>query len=146
MNLAGQPNFAIIFQSASRLTVKWFGKVDKGHVEVYILFLAFFLKLSCCQDHVYCSLSFLNPYGLYGRSPDCLRCSYNRFSRTLARIFPVTDNKEMPRWLSQTWGFPFLLNRWIIVAPLNSWGVASFLHIMWNNSVSFSATGWPPAL
>ena len=45
----------------------------------------------------------------------------------------------MPRWLSQTWGFPFLLNRWIIVASLNAWGMASFLHIIWNNSVSFSA-------
>ena len=52
----------------------------------------------------------------------------------------------MPRWLSQTWGFPFFLNRWIIVASLNSWGMASFLHIMWNNSVSLSATGGSPAL
>ena len=50
MNLAGQLNFAIIFQC--------FGKVDKGHVEVHILFLAFFLKLSCCKDHVYCSSVF----------------------------------------------------------------------------------------
>ena len=91
-------------------------------------------------------LSFLNPHWLSGRSPDCSRCSFNRFSRTLARIFPATDNKEMPRWLSQTWGFPFLLNRWIIVATLNSWVMATFLHTMWNNSVSFSATGGPPAL
>ena len=39
--------------------VKCFGKVDKGHVEVHILFLAFLLKLSCCEDHVYCSSVFL---------------------------------------------------------------------------------------
>ena len=38
--------------------VKCFGKVDNGHVEVHILFLAFFLKLSCCKDHVYCSSVF----------------------------------------------------------------------------------------
>ena len=44
------------------------------------------------------------------------------------------------------WGFPFRLNRWIIDASLNSWGMASFLDIMWNNSVIFFATGVPPAL
>ena len=38
----------------------------------------------------------------------------------------------MPRWLSHNRGFPFRLNRWIIDAFLNSWGMASFLHIMWN--------------
>ena len=58
MNLAEQPNFAILFQSPSRLTVKCFGKVDKGHVEVHILFLAFFLKMSCFKNHVYCSSVF----------------------------------------------------------------------------------------
>ena len=38
--------------------VKCFGKVDKGHVEVHILFLTFFLKLPCCKDYVYCSSVF----------------------------------------------------------------------------------------
>ena len=80
------------------------------------------------------SLSFLNPHWLSGRSPDCSRCSFSRLSRTLARTFPATDNKEMPRWLSHNWGFPFRLNRWIIDASLNSWGMSSFLHIMWNYS------------
>ena len=42
-------------------------------------------------------LSFLNAHGLSGRSPDCSRCSFNHFSRTLARIFPAIDNKEMLR-------------------------------------------------
>ena len=79
--------------------VKCFGKVDKGHVEVHMLFLAFFLKLSCCKNHVCCSyvFFFLNPHWLSGRSSDCSRYSFNRFSRTLARIFPAIDNKEMPR-------------------------------------------------
>ena len=77
--------------------------------------------------------SFLNTHWPSGRSTDCSRWSFNRFSRTLARIFLAIDNKEMTRWLSQTWGFPFLLNRWIIVASLNFWGMASFLHIMWDN-------------
>ena len=44
--------------------VKCFGKVDKGHVEVHILFLAFFLKLSCCEDHVYCSSVLADAMGL----------------------------------------------------------------------------------
>ena len=37
-------------------------------------------------------LSFLNPHWLSGRSPDCSRCSFKRFSRTLARIYPEIDN------------------------------------------------------
>ena len=53
--MAGQTNFAIIFQSPSRLTVKCLSKVDKSNLEVHRLFLAFFLKLSCCEDHVSCS-------------------------------------------------------------------------------------------
>ena len=35
--------------------IKCFGKVNKGHVEVHVLFLAFLLKLPCCDDHVNCS-------------------------------------------------------------------------------------------
>ena len=45
MNLAGQPNFAIILQSPSWLTVS----------NALIMFLAFLLKLSCCEDHFSCS-------------------------------------------------------------------------------------------
>ena len=37
-------------------------------------------------------LFFLNPHWLSGRSPGRSRCSFNRFSRTLARIFPAIDN------------------------------------------------------
>ena len=80
--------------------VKCFGKVDKGHVEVHILFLVNLLKLSCCEDRVNCSSGFLNPHWLSGRRPDCSRCSFNQFSRTLARIFPAIDNKDISRWLS----------------------------------------------
>ena len=42
-------------KSLTAVCVKCFGKVDKCHVEVHILFLAFLLKLSCCEDHAYCS-------------------------------------------------------------------------------------------
>ena len=82
-------------------------------------------------------LSFLNPHWIFGRSPDCSRCSISQLSRTLPRTFPAIDNEEMPRWLSHNWGFPLRLNRWKIDASLNSWRMASFLHIMWNNSVIF---------
>ena len=78
-------------------------------------------------------LSFQNPHWLSCRSPDWSRCSFSRLSRTFARTFPAIYNKEMPRWLSNNWGFPFHLNRWIIDASSNSCGMASFLHIMWNN-------------
>ena len=43
INLAGQPNVAIIFPS--RLTVKSFDTVDKGHVEVRILYVVFLLEM-----------------------------------------------------------------------------------------------------
>ena len=49
MNLVGQPNFAIIFQRPSRLTV------SNVLVEVHVLSLAFHLKLPCSEDHVDCS-------------------------------------------------------------------------------------------
>ena len=147
MNLAGQPNFAIIFQSPSRLTVSN-ALVRSTKVMYRSTFCSWHFSWSCRAVKImsFVPLFFLNPHWLSGRRPDHSRCSFNRFSRTLARFFPAIDNKQMPRWLSQTWGFPFLLNRWIIVASLDSWGMASFLHIMWNNSVSFSATGGPPAL
>ena len=147
MNLAGQPNFAIIFQSPSRLTVSN-ALVRSTKVMKRSTFCSWHFSWSCRAVKIMSivPLSFLDPHWLSGRSPDCSRCSFNRFSRTLARIFPAIDNKEMPRWLSQNWGFSFLLNRWLIVASLNSWGMASFLPIMWNNSVSFSATWGPPAL
>ena len=133
MNLAGQPNLAIIFQSPSRLTVSN-ALVRSTKVMWRSTFCSWHFSWSYRAVKIMSivPLPFLNPHWLSGRSPDCSMRSFNRFSRTLARIFPAIDNKEMPRWLSQTWGFHFLLNRWIIVASLNSWGTATFLHIMWN--------------
>ena len=82
-------------------------------------------------------LSFLNPHGFLVEALTVQGVhSFIRFSRSVVRIFPAIDNKEIPQWLSQTWGFSFRLNRLIAVASLNSWGMASFPHIMWNNSVS----------
>ena len=40
---------------------KCFGVIDKGHVEVHILFLTIVLKCTCCKDHVYCSSVFPGP-------------------------------------------------------------------------------------
>ena len=34
--------------------VKYIGKVDKGHIAVHILFLAFLVELRICKDHIYC--------------------------------------------------------------------------------------------
>ena len=71
--------------------VKCFGEVDKGHVEV--TFCSWHFSCSCRAVEVMSivPLFFLNPHWLSGRSPDRSRCSFNRFSRTLARIFPATD-------------------------------------------------------
>ena len=58
---------------------KCFDKVDNGHVEVHILFLAFILELPCYKDHVCCS-SKLPESTLYLGSPRtagvqaCMRC------------------------------------------------------------------------
>lgn len=35
-------------------SVKGFCKIKKGGVEVYVLFLVFFLELFSCKDYVYC--------------------------------------------------------------------------------------------
>ena len=107
--LAGQPNFAIIFQSPSRLTVSN-ALVRSTKVMWRSTFCSWHFSWSCHAVKIMSvvPLSYLNPHWLYGRSPDCSRRSFNRFSRTLARILPAIDNKEMPRWLSQTRiPFPF---------------------------------------
>ena len=147
MNLVEQPNFAIIFQRPSRLTVSN-ALVRSTKVIQRSMLCSWHFSWSCLAMKIMSVVppSFLYPHWLSGRSPDCSRCSFSRLSRTLARTFPAIDNKEMPRWLAHKWGFPFRLNRWIIDASLNSRRMASFLRIMWNNSVIFFATGVPPAL
>ena len=53
MNVLGQLNFPMIFQSPSRLTVsKNHGHINKGRVEVAVLFHTFFLKLTGSKYHV----------------------------------------------------------------------------------------------
>ena len=126
--------------------IKCFDKVNKGHVEAMLCSWHFSWSCLAVKIMSFVPLFILNPHWLSGRRPDCSRCSFSRLSRTLARTFLAIDNKEMPRWLSHNWGFTFRLNRWIIDASLNFWGMASFLHIMWNNSVIFFATGVSPAL
>ena len=92
INLAGQPNFAIIFtKSLTTDCVKCFGKVDKGHVEVHNRSWHFSWSCRAIKIMSIVPLFFLNPHWLSGRSPDRSRCSFNRFSRTPARIFPAID-------------------------------------------------------
>ena len=101
-------------------------------------------------------LSFLNPHWLFDRSPACSRRSFSRLSRTLARTFPAIDNKEMPRWLSHNWGFPFRLNRWRILeflrdgffSPHNvkyllcNWSSSCFLYLSIYCIWSWSLARW----
>ena len=55
MNLGGQPNLAIIFQSPSRLTVsKALVRSTNVMYRSTFSFLTSLLKLPCCEDHVYC--------------------------------------------------------------------------------------------
>ena len=110
LNLAGQPNFAIILQSPSRLTVSN-ALVRSTKVMLTSKFCSMHFYWSCLAEIMSSvPLSFPNPHWLYGRSPDCSKCLFNRFSRTLTMLYPAIDNKEMPRWLSQTW-FSYRLNR-----------------------------------
>ena len=97
--------------------VESFDEIDKGHVEVHILFLAFVFELPCCKDYVYCSSVIPIPHWLSDRRPVWSRCSFKRFSMSFVRIFSAIDN-VMPLWLSQTWAFPFNLYRWIMGASL----------------------------
>ena len=55
MNLRGQPNLPMIFQSPSQLTlttVEGLGQINKGCVEVAVLFDAFLLELVGGLDHI----------------------------------------------------------------------------------------------
>ena len=101
MNLTGQSNFVVIFQSPSRLTES----------NALVRSTKFMLRSTFCSWHFFWScivvkimsivpLSFLKPHWFSGRSPDYSRCSFNLFSRTFSRIFQATDNKEISRWLS----------------------------------------------
>ena len=54
MNLSGQPNFDIFPKTVTTDYVQWIGEVDKGDIEVFILFLTFLLELSHCKGQVLC--------------------------------------------------------------------------------------------
>ncbi len=77
-----------------------------------------------------------NPYCDSGSRPSS-SWLIRRFSRTLARIFPVIDSKEGPLWLSQDWRLPFLLYRCTIVASFNSWGMDPWFQKVWKSSTRF---------
>ena len=82
MNLAGRPNFAIIFQSLSRLTVSN-ALVRSTKVMKRSTFCSWHFYWCCLAVKIMSivPLSFLNPYWLSGRSPDYSRCSFNLFNR-----------------------------------------------------------------
>ena len=99
MNLAGQPDFAITFQSPSRLTVSNV-LVRSTKVMWRSTFCSWHFSWSCRAVKIISivPLFSLNPYWLSGRSPDHSRCSFDRFSKILARIFPAIDNKVPSNW------------------------------------------------
>ena len=62
MNLSGQPNFDISFpKTVTTDYAQWVGEVDKGDIEVFILFLTFLLELFSCKGQVYYSSVFPQP-------------------------------------------------------------------------------------
>ena len=52
--------------------------------------------------------------------------------------------KEIPRWLSRNFMFPFLSYRWVMEASLRSCGITSYCHKIRNCSVSFCVRTGPP--
>ena len=108
--------------------VECFGEVDKGHVDVHILFLTFLLELSRCKDHVYCSSVFpvSTPTFWYKSSLIKIHIQAILYIGFFACTVPAIDKRKMARWLSKTLGYPFRLYRWIMDASLNSCEIASF--------------------
>ena len=146
MNVGGQPNLAMIFQSPSRLTVSVaLVRLTNVMYRSTLCSLHFSWSRLAVKIMSIVPVSILNPYWLSGICPFWFRWTFRRFNRLYASIFPLVDRREMPLWLSQTWGYPFRLYRWIMDASLNSYGISSFLHIQWNNFVSFFAMGSPQA-
>ena len=81
MNLAGQPKLCHNFpKSVTTDCVKCFGKVDNGHVEVHILFLAFVLKLSCRAVKIMSVVPLFFP-------------EYNTYNTNIHKLYKGSGNK-----------------------------------------------------
>ena len=102
---------------------------SKRLVYIYILFLAFLLKLCCCEDHVYCLSVFSESTLTFWDKSLLIKMNIQAMQQNFFSIFTAMNRRDMPQWLSQTCGFPFRLYGWIMRASLNSCGIASFLHI-----------------
>ncbi|KAJ7337099.1 hypothetical protein OS493_009951 [Desmophyllum pertusum] len=96
--------------------VEGLGEVNKGGVEVLMLLLALFLELSSSEIMSTVPRPALKPHWLSGRRP-ISRCLMRLLRRTLGRIFPAIDSREIPRWLSQDCRLPLL---WTMEASLNA--------------------------
>ena len=88
--------------------VKSFATVDKGHVEVHILFLIFLLEMPGWKEHWSSCFPQTTPVDLlveFQPGQD----SHAGESVGFGQYLPGSRqyNKEIPLWLSQTWAFPF---------------------------------------
>ena len=104
--------------------VECIDELYKGQVDVYILFLTFFLKLSSCKVQVYWYSAFpdTDAHCLSRRSPAWSRCTFSGdWTEFLQLSIQAVDKTERYTSLmaSQTWAFPFRLYRWIMDASLN---------------------------
>ena len=75
--------------------VKCFGEVDKGHVGFHILFLTFLLKLSCCEDHVYCSPVFPESTLAFWYKSSLKKTHIQAVQWEFVSMFPAIDKREM---------------------------------------------------
>ena len=121
MNLSGQPNLYIFPKTVTTDYVQLVGEVDKGDIEVFILFLTFLLGLSRCKGQVLC-LSATNTGFLLEVKPDQEVHSSNRIE-----LLPVSF-RQLIREESSGW-FPLNLYRLIMDASLNLSVIAYILHI-----------------
>ena len=80
--------------------IKSLGEINEDHVQVSILFSAFFLYLPCCEV---CSASPSSKTTL-ALGDDVAYADVVTEAiewHTRARIFPAVESREMPLWLSQ---------------------------------------------
>jgi len=151
MNSCRQPIFFRIFRSPSQCTESTaLVRSMKIMYRSWMLMLltALVLYLSGSKDHVRCTAT--DAKATYTDSPGETSWRWtladSRLSKTQARMLPVIDSNEMPRWSSQLARSPFRLKICTIVAALKSWGTDSLSQIFRNSLVRHRTSCSPPSL
>lgn len=140
--MGSQANFSIINHKPVLLTVSTVF-VRSPNAVYRLLFCSWYFSCSCMAAKIMSTVQ--RPERKPHWPSGSIR--YSRWQRSLfrtmrARIFPVMDKSEIPRWMSQDFILLLRLQRWTIEASCR----VSFSHIEWKSLVSFWTISGPAYL